>query len=159
MNSLQIFIESPVIERLGWTLLHSAWQGLGVALVLALLLPAIRRRGARAAYAVCCGALLLTILLPAITFCIVPESPRTRVLPGRITHAAGAIAFDPDVGDCSDECAAGARRRSPGRSADRCRLAARHADQRAVDRQAFDHRFRAQAARRAGVTADSVFLG
>jgi beta-lactamase regulating signal transducer with metallopeptidase domain/thiol-disulfide isomerase/thioredoxin/uncharacterized GH25 family protein len=77
MNSLQALIDSPVIERLGWTLLHSVWQGLAVAIALALLLPATRRRGARLAYATCLGALVLVALLPAATFCVIPQGPRT----------------------------------------------------------------------------------
>jgi len=80
-----------MIERLGWTLLHSTWQGLAVALFVAVILPAIRRRAARAAYAVCCGALLLTVLLPAITFCVVLESPRAATRPGRIAQASVAV--------------------------------------------------------------------
>jgi beta-lactamase regulating signal transducer with metallopeptidase domain/thiol-disulfide isomerase/thioredoxin/uncharacterized GH25 family protein len=79
MNSLRTLVDSPVIERLGWTLLHSVWQGLSVAIVLALCLPLLRRRGARAAYGACCGALLLSVFLPAATFCILPESERSGV--------------------------------------------------------------------------------
>ncbi|HXY35185.1 MAG TPA: M56 family metallopeptidase, partial [Planctomycetaceae bacterium] len=78
MNWLSTLIDSPVIERLGWTLVHSLWQGLAVAIVLALALPALRRRGARAAYGVCCGALLLTVSLPAATFCVLPESRKSE---------------------------------------------------------------------------------
>ena len=77
MNFLQALANSPVIERAGWTLLHSAWQGLAVAIGLAIVLPAVHRRGARAAYAVCCGALLLMIGLPAITFFVIRDSNRT----------------------------------------------------------------------------------
>jgi hypothetical protein len=45
MNALQTLVESPVVQRLGWTLLHSAWQGLAIAIVLVILLPAPRRPG------------------------------------------------------------------------------------------------------------------
>lgn len=74
MNLLRTLVDSPVIERLGWTLLHSVWQGLAVAIVLALCLPALRRRGARSSYGACCAAILLTVMLPAATFCVLPES-------------------------------------------------------------------------------------
>jgi beta-lactamase regulating signal transducer with metallopeptidase domain/thiol-disulfide isomerase/thioredoxin/protocatechuate 3,4-dioxygenase beta subunit len=72
MNSLQAITDSPMVYRLGWILLHSVWEALAVAIGLAVLLPALRRRGARAGYAISCGALLLTVLLPALTFLFVP---------------------------------------------------------------------------------------
>ncbi len=55
MNSLQAIADSPMVYRLGWILLHSVWQVLAVAIGLAVLLPALRRRGARAGYAVSCA--------------------------------------------------------------------------------------------------------
>ena len=82
MNALQTLVDSPVIERLGWTLLHSVWQGLAVAIVLALCLPLLRRRGARASYGACCGALLLSVFLPAMTYCLLPEPQRPVTMPG-----------------------------------------------------------------------------
>jgi beta-lactamase regulating signal transducer with metallopeptidase domain len=81
MNSLQTFADSPIVHRLGWTLLHSAWQGLAVATLLMICLRATRRRGARAAYGVCCGALLLTALLPAVTFWLLPDPPSAKAPP------------------------------------------------------------------------------
>jgi beta-lactamase regulating signal transducer with metallopeptidase domain/thiol-disulfide isomerase/thioredoxin/uncharacterized GH25 family protein len=98
MNLLQALAESPVIQRAGWTLLHSAWQGLAVAIGLALVLPAVRRRGARAAYAVCCVALLLMVILPASTFFVLPDSVRTAAtapampVPARLSTASSATA-------------------------------------------------------------------
>ena len=82
MSLLQALAESPVIQRFGWTLLHSSWQASAVAMGLALILPGIRKRGARAAYAACLGALLLMIVMPAITFFVVPvETAPTRTAP------------------------------------------------------------------------------
>jgi beta-lactamase regulating signal transducer with metallopeptidase domain/thiol-disulfide isomerase/thioredoxin/uncharacterized GH25 family protein len=81
MNWLQALAASSLIERAGWTLLHSSWQGLAVAIVLAAILPGIRNHGARPAYAACLGAILLMIVLPAITFFVVPTdiAPRRTV--------------------------------------------------------------------------------
>lgn len=81
MNAVRTLVDSPVIERLGWALLHSVWQGLAVATVLALCLPLLRRRSARASYGACCGALLLSVFLPAMTFCILPESQTPSSVP------------------------------------------------------------------------------
>src|SRR4051812_45637996 len=80
MNALQAFTDSPMVQRLGWTLLHSIWQALGIAIGLAVALPIVRRAGARAGYALCCGALLLTILLPALTFVVLPRPSMTRMV-------------------------------------------------------------------------------
>jgi bla regulator protein blaR1 len=87
MNALRTLVDFPVIERFGWTLLHSVWQGLAVAIVLALSLPLLRRRGARASYAACCGALLLCVVVPAMTFCLLPE-PVKAVVAERPTAGA-----------------------------------------------------------------------
>ena len=57
MNSLQAIADSPMVYRLGWILLHSIWQALAVAIGLAVLLPALRRRACRAdmpSRAACC---------------------------------------------------------------------------------------------------------
>jgi beta-lactamase regulating signal transducer with metallopeptidase domain/uncharacterized GH25 family protein/thiol-disulfide isomerase/thioredoxin len=95
--NLQALAESPVIQRFGWTLLHSSWQGLAVAVGLVLILPGIRRRGARAAYAACLGALLLTIAMPAITFFVVPidTAPRRTAPSGSSTTAMVPINAQP----------------------------------------------------------------
>lgn len=73
--ALHILSEGPLVSRLGWTILHSLWEVLAVAVVLALILPALRRRGPRAAYAGCCLALASSMLLPVLTFCLLPSSP------------------------------------------------------------------------------------
>ncbi len=71
MNVLEALARSVLVQRLGWTLLHSLWQVLAVAIGLALVLAAVRRRGPRAAYAASCFALILCLVLPAATFPLV----------------------------------------------------------------------------------------
>lgn len=74
MNALRFAAESPLVERLGWALVHSFWEIALVALILALALPMLRRN-ALAAYAACCAALAMALLLPVLTFALLPGSP------------------------------------------------------------------------------------
>ncbi|MEZ0296043.1 MAG: M56 family metallopeptidase [Candidatus Methylacidiphilales bacterium] len=56
------------IERLGWTLLHTLWQGALIWLVLQVMLIVMRRKSAQARYLVSCGALLAMVVIPWLTF-------------------------------------------------------------------------------------------
>jgi beta-lactamase regulating signal transducer with metallopeptidase domain len=65
MNSIETM---PTVEALGWTLVHFLWQGALVALMLALARVALKRRTANLRYLASCGAMLLMLALPVITF-------------------------------------------------------------------------------------------
>ena len=52
---------------LGWTLIHFLWQGTAIALALAMALAVLPRRAARIRYAAGCFALLLMLIVPAVT--------------------------------------------------------------------------------------------
>src|SRR5688572_21837739 len=58
----------PLIERLGWTLLHSLWQGALIVLVYALLRVLLRERSPETRYALSLGAFALLALAPVATF-------------------------------------------------------------------------------------------
>ena len=59
MRLLEQFIETPLAGALGWTLLHSLWEGaLLSALLAAILLP---MRSPRFRYAAACLAMLLML--------------------------------------------------------------------------------------------------
>ncbi len=60
-------LDQPLAVGLGWALLHFLWQGAAVAMGLAVLLAAMRRRTSQARYIVCCAALTLMCLLPVAT--------------------------------------------------------------------------------------------
>lgn len=53
---------------LGWSLIHSLWQGALVALALAAVLALVDRKAAGARYALSCGALAVLALLPVVTY-------------------------------------------------------------------------------------------
>lgn len=66
--NVQILVSDQVVHRVGWCLVHFVWQGLLVALSLAVILGLLRRRSANVRYFVCFGALLLMAALPVLTF-------------------------------------------------------------------------------------------
>jgi beta-lactamase regulating signal transducer with metallopeptidase domain len=62
--------------RLGWTLLHTLWLGLGVAIAFVVAMRLLRRRSANVRYLVSCGMLLVMVLLTASVFSLVtPTNP------------------------------------------------------------------------------------
>ena len=67
MNGPAIPSSSPWIEAIGWMLLHSLWQGAGVAMVLAFMLCVLRRAPARMRYLAACAAMILLVALPIAT--------------------------------------------------------------------------------------------
>ncbi|MCA1624105.1 MAG: hypothetical protein LC778_09955 [Acidobacteria bacterium] len=60
--------EVNLIEIIGWTLLHSLWQGAVVAFTLFIALRTMKRATANARYLTACLALFLFVGLPAATF-------------------------------------------------------------------------------------------
>lgn len=67
MNGSDVLL-STSIPTLGWTLVHSLWQGALVAAGLAGLLALLRRGTANVRYAISCTALLVLVALPVATF-------------------------------------------------------------------------------------------
>lgn len=66
--NLENFINSKIVENLGWTLLHSIWQIALIAFVLFVLLKFFRASSANARYFVAVFALGLAVVLSVITF-------------------------------------------------------------------------------------------
>lgn len=61
-------IVHPLIERLGWTLLHSLWQGALIVMVYALLRVLLRERSPESRYALALTTFVLLALAPVVTF-------------------------------------------------------------------------------------------
>lgn len=68
MTTLVLFFEHPMMRSLGWSLLHFVWEGAIVGLLLACVLGLLHGRSPQLRYAIACGALVLLIALPALTF-------------------------------------------------------------------------------------------
>ncbi len=64
----------PVIENLGWALLHFIWQGFLIAALTANLMWLIRRRAAAVRYLVACAAMLWMLACPIVTTAVIVMS-------------------------------------------------------------------------------------
>lgn len=62
------FLSSSIAEALGWTLVHSLWQGLIVTAIVALLLKIIPSRASGSRYTVALAGLLILVTTIGITF-------------------------------------------------------------------------------------------
>src|SRR5690349_7928336 len=64
-----------LIRVVGWTLIHSVWQGAVIIADTATVLALIPRASARVRYAILCGALLTHLTAPVVTAVLI--TPRT----------------------------------------------------------------------------------
>lgn len=100
-------MNASLIEALGWTLLHSLWQGCAVALLLRLALHLLRRHSAETRYAVCGFGLLSVLCAAGLTLVRCwpekPEAPGDRTGLGQAALAASpsqpaaATVFSPEL--------------------------------------------------------------
>ena len=74
MSALMAWLDGPIASRLGWTLVHSLWQGAMAALLFAALRFALRRASAQARYLAGCSALALMGIAPVATFMAEPSA-------------------------------------------------------------------------------------
>jgi beta-lactamase regulating signal transducer with metallopeptidase domain/murein DD-endopeptidase MepM/ murein hydrolase activator NlpD len=93
-------LDKTLLETFGWTLLHSMWQGALVAAWLWFVLLFVRKSQLR--YVLACAALLLMILVPAVTFAILYNQPVSSAETTTITEAlpsneAGGVSEPLDV--------------------------------------------------------------
>src|SRR5690349_8009972 len=68
MKTLEQFIPQELTQAIGFTILHSLWQGVVIALGLTVILWALHRESAITRYRIALGALFLQLLTSAITF-------------------------------------------------------------------------------------------
>ncbi|MEM8909915.1 MAG: M56 family metallopeptidase, partial [Bacteroidota bacterium] len=74
MDFLSHYISEPLIHALGWTVLHSLWQGSLVAIVMALILSNLQKKSARLRYEIASLSLFLVFILSLSTFILLYES-------------------------------------------------------------------------------------
>jgi beta-lactamase regulating signal transducer with metallopeptidase domain len=65
---------NPLVQAVGWTLLHFIWQGAVIALTAAIVLSLLEDRSARLRYAVSCASLVVMLLMPAVTMLAVSSA-------------------------------------------------------------------------------------
>jgi beta-lactamase regulating signal transducer with metallopeptidase domain len=81
MTTLEQFVSPALTRALGWTLVHSLWQGALVAAVLAGALLLLRRQRAEVRYVASAGALGMVVALAGITFGLYINSPAQKASP------------------------------------------------------------------------------
>ena len=67
MSFPEYLLSQGTVERLGWMLVHFLWQGAVVAVLLAAVLRLLPRVGANLRYIIACSALVMMVVLPAVT--------------------------------------------------------------------------------------------
>ncbi len=65
-------LQNPLIEHIGWALLHSLWQIAGLTAILAIALRFLRHRSAALRYYAGCAVLSLMCVAPLVTFLTMP---------------------------------------------------------------------------------------
>ena len=86
MTGLDQLLSADVVHRLGWTLLHSLWQGGLVAGVLALLLFTIPNTKPNGRYVASCLPLLTILVLCGVTFCMVETTAPSVEPPSAVAN-------------------------------------------------------------------------
>jgi beta-lactamase regulating signal transducer with metallopeptidase domain/peptidoglycan/xylan/chitin deacetylase (PgdA/CDA1 family) len=77
--SWEIFIESKLVQDLGWTLIHSVWQIALISAALFLALKAFINLSAETRYLLSVSALVLAFILPVMTFIQFSGSPARSI--------------------------------------------------------------------------------
>jgi beta-lactamase regulating signal transducer with metallopeptidase domain/protein involved in polysaccharide export with SLBB domain len=75
------------VHRIGWTLIHSTWQGVAVALILLIVLRLMRDGSAGARYLVSCAALAAVITMAAATFVAIGPNAAGPIVSERMDGA------------------------------------------------------------------------
>ncbi|MGE0587842.1 MAG: M56 family metallopeptidase [Cyclobacteriaceae bacterium] len=100
MMNLINLIPSYIINAIGWTLIHTLWQGALIAIIVAISLKVIPARMSNLRYSVACAAMAILFILSVGTFFYVveppaaPQIPHSYVLLINGTVNANSSAFD-----------------------------------------------------------------
>lgn len=89
MNAMNILMSSEILRSIGWTLLHSLWQGALVLILATLLLWLFRRHSPVVRYNILCVALVMIFFSSIITFITLQGSDTT---PGPVNPAVAVVA-------------------------------------------------------------------
>lgn len=84
MDFLHQFVSETLIYALGWTVLHSLWQGLLIALVMVLLFQALENKSAKLRYEVASFALFLVFISSLCTFFVLYDAIDQQSIQGQL---------------------------------------------------------------------------
>lgn len=74
MINIQEIIPTEIVQTIGWTLLHSLWQGMVIAIILAIVLYVFRKKSSQLRYALSIGAMLLLVITVSLTYLVEYQS-------------------------------------------------------------------------------------
>ena len=77
MNIFGLTLSEQFVRALGWTLIHSLWQGALVAFLLAIVMVYLRKHHSKLRYTACCLSLVFFCILPVLTFVLIYRHPVT----------------------------------------------------------------------------------
>lgn len=104
MSLLKVFVESPLAGTIGWTLLHSLWQGAILSGALAVVLAAVR--SARVRYASACAAMVLMLGAFSVTLAtLMPEQTQVPLHGGATGVQTATVVTGNDSGSASPSLA------------------------------------------------------
>jgi beta-lactamase regulating signal transducer with metallopeptidase domain len=89
MTWLGKLLEMPMMQSIGWVLVHFVWQGAALALALASANAAIGRSNSKARYAAACITMLVMLVCPLVTIAVLYERQ-----PVVVSHAWTDLAAD-----------------------------------------------------------------
>ena len=92
MDFITQFFSDTVLYALGWTVVHSLWQGTLLAVVLSIIMMALEKRSARLRYEVACGALFTMLMMAVATFIIYLDQ---NLATTKITISLAGNSLDP----------------------------------------------------------------
>lgn len=91
-------LSDPVVQRLGWALVHTLWEGAVAAALLWIALRVMCNRSADARYAIAYAALAVLAALPVVNFVLVPRAHDLRAVVSDTPAAPPAMTAEPDAG-------------------------------------------------------------
>ncbi len=80
MNAILFLVRTPIAKALGWTLVHSLWQGALIAALVAAGFLLLRPASARARYALACAGMLTMLAAFAVTLAILWPAPAAPIV-------------------------------------------------------------------------------
>jgi beta-lactamase regulating signal transducer with metallopeptidase domain len=92
-GAMQGLLSAPWVHRVGWALVHSLWQGAGLAAGVAALLGCLRGRSPQARWAAAAAGLGLMVVVPLVTAFAVNVSPAGPA--GMPVRSSGVTAAGP----------------------------------------------------------------
>ena len=112
------FLPAAMVDRIGWTLVHSLWQLPLIAALFGIIVSCLRRQPANSRYLVGCFAVLLMVIVPLATFWLRGPSASSRQIwePQNRTDVTTIQEVDP--ASTSDRLADGAAAREEAAGTD-----------------------------------------